>query len=163
MGMLTIPEGGLTLVGSPGSNVADASCKTTGPPVQVMRLDLAPGVVKELLHSSGNDKKRMHISFGRVVVRLSGIPIVQLTADHVPPKTLHCGNRPHQLLATAQTTPAELYIESADVDTALTLTGYLSHKLAMQQAKERFAETDAALATLRSQMESHKKEKLAKQ
>lgn len=33
----------------------------------------------------------------------------------------------------------------------------------MQQAKERIADTDAALAMLRSQMESHKKEKLAKQ
>jgi hypothetical protein len=43
------------------------------------------------------------------------------------------------------------------------MTGRLSHKLAMQQAKEKMAETDAALAMLQSRLDSHKKEKLAKQ
>lgn len=78
-------------------------------------------------------------------------------------KTLHCGNKPHQLLAAAQTSQGELYSNSAGSNDELAFTGRLSHKLAMQQMKDNLAETDAAMAMLQSRMASHKKEKLAKQ
>ena len=81
MGMLTIPESGLTLVGPSGSNAADTSGKTAGPPVQVMRLDLPPDVLKDLLRSCVSDKKRIHIAFGRTVVSRSIMSIMQLTAN----------------------------------------------------------------------------------
>ena len=75
MGTLTVPASGMTLVGSPASNNADNSLKAAGQPVQVMRLDLAPGVLSDLLKNSANNKRKIHISFGRAVVRASNIPI----------------------------------------------------------------------------------------
>ena len=73
MGLLTIPADGMTLVGSHASNTVENPSKSAGQPVQVMRLDLAPGMLNEILKSSVNNKKKMHISFGRVVV--SSFPI----------------------------------------------------------------------------------------
>ncbi len=68
MGSLTVPASGMTLVGSPTSNADDNSSKTATHPVQVMRLDLAPGVLNDFLKSPLSSTKKIHISFGRVVV-----------------------------------------------------------------------------------------------
>jgi hypothetical protein len=83
--------------------------------------------------------------------------------DPLRPQTLHCGNKPYQLLTTSHIPHGELYSSSPGTNDELVMTGRLSHKLAMQQAKEKMAETDAALAMLQSRLDSHKKEKLAKQ
>lgn len=81
MGTLTVPASGVTLIGSSASDAANHSLKIAGQPVQVMRLDLAPGVLTDILKSSLNNKKKIQISFGRVVVSPSIIPILQSIAN----------------------------------------------------------------------------------
>lgn len=67
MAQLTIPEGGLVLAGAPSSNNANGSSAGTKPP-QAMRLDLADGVLEEILRASRNGGKGVHMSFGKTVV-----------------------------------------------------------------------------------------------
>jgi hypothetical protein len=71
MGTLAIPASGLSLLGSPASNGDENPPKTVEQPVQVMRLDLAPGVLDSLFKNSQNSTKKMHISFGRIIVSRS--------------------------------------------------------------------------------------------
>jgi len=78
-------------------------------------------------------------------------------------QTLHIGNKSHQLLATAQPSPAELYSYSPSKEDELAFAGVLSHNLAMNKVKVDLAGTDAALAMLQSQMASHEQSKQSKQ
>ena len=61
----------------------------------------------------------------------------------------------------AQPSRSELYAGGHSTD--LAFAGVLSHKLAMKQAQDTLAGTDAALAKLQSQMASHQKDKQSKQ
>ncbi len=67
MGQLSIPEGGLVLAGAPSSNDANGPSAGTKP-LQAMRLDLADGVLEEILKASCNSGKGVHMSFGKTVV-----------------------------------------------------------------------------------------------
>ncbi len=164
MGALTVPASGMTLVGSPAFNADENSSQTATHPVQVMRVDLAPGVLNDFLKSPLGNTKKIHISFGRVVVSPPPRSMTLSRADDpLRPQTLHCGSKPYQLLTTSHIPHGELYSSSPDAKDELVMTGRLSHTLAMQQAKEKMAETDAAMAMLQSRLDSHKKEKLAKQ
>jgi len=78
-------------------------------------------------------------------------------------QTLHIGNKSHQLLATAQPSPAELYSYSPSKEDEPAFAGVLSHNLAMNKVKVDLAGTDAVLAMLQSQMASHEQSKQSKQ
>lgn len=79
------------------------------------------------------------------------------------PQTLHYGNKTQQLLTTPLASQTELYSHSAEPAAELAFAGLLSHKLAMKQAQDNLAGTDAALAMLQSRMASHQKDKQSKQ
>ena len=78
-------------------------------------------------------------------------------------QTLHIGNESHQLVATTQPMPTELYSHSPSAKDELAFAGILGHNLAMQKANNNLAGTDAALAMLQSQLDSHRQSKQSKQ
>lgn len=79
------------------------------------------------------------------------------------PQTLHYGSKSHQLLTAPLASQTEMYTYSKDTDSELVFAGLLSHKLAMKQAQDNLAGTDAALAMLQSRMALHRKDKQSKQ
>ena len=67
MTTLTVPASGLTLTSPRSSNVQIHPTKTENKPPQVLQLDLAPGLLEEVLKSV-NGVKGVYISFGKVTV-----------------------------------------------------------------------------------------------
>ena len=62
MAPITVPDGGLSL---PSFTVES---KTNIKPSQVMQLDLAPGVLEEMLTSARQGGKGVKVSFGKTMV-----------------------------------------------------------------------------------------------
>ncbi|KAL8656383.1 MAG: hypothetical protein Q9210_000310 [Variospora velana] len=139
---LSIPENGLSLHGTSSSG-SDGDLAGREPQAQVMRLDLAGGVMEDIMKASRLGKD-LHLSFGK----------------HI---TIHYGNRTQQLLSLAQSTQSELYRYSPDNEDQLRFAGILTHKLAQKKVQENTAGADAALAALQSKMASHQQNKQSKQ
>ncbi|KAL8821877.1 MAG: hypothetical protein Q9223_000175 [Gallowayella weberi] len=139
---MRVPEEGLVLHGPPysplDSNIVDASVQP-----QVMRLDLATGVLEEIVRASRMGKD-IHMSFGKSL-------------------TLHYGSRSQQLLSIAQPTPSELYNYTPDQEDELRFAGLFTHKLAQKKIQEDTAGVDAAMAALKSKMADHQQNKQNKQ
>ncbi|KAL8843854.1 MAG: hypothetical protein Q9205_002317 [Flavoplaca limonia] len=138
MGPIPIPEKGLILQGASTSASPDTvvAAETKS---QVMRLDLADGVLEDIMRASKLGKD-VHMSFGKNV-------------------TLHYGNRSQQLLSLAQPTPSELYNYTPDKEDELRFAGLITHKLAQRKAQEHIAGADAAMEALKSQMADHQQNK----
>lgn len=69
MAEFDIPPAGLVLDRlSPSTNLAGATNKTEA--VQVMQLDLAHGILDELIRCARHGSKPMYLTFGKTVVRL---------------------------------------------------------------------------------------------
>ncbi|KAL9001031.1 MAG: hypothetical protein Q9169_000515 [Polycauliona sp. 2 TL-2023] len=128
---IPIPEEGLVLQA--------ASAASTEPPSQVLRLDLASGVLEDIMRASKTGKD-VHMSFGKNV-------------------TLHYGNRSQQLLSIAQPTQSELYKYTPDQQDELRFAGLITHKLAQKKVQETIASTDAAMEALISTMADHQQNK----
>ena len=79
------------------------------------------------------------------------------------PQTLHYGSKAQQLLTSPLSSQTELYTHSTKSAAELAFAGLLSHKIAMKQALDNLAGTDAALEMLQSRMASHRKDKQSKQ
>ncbi|KAL8713383.1 MAG: hypothetical protein Q9220_002582 [cf. Caloplaca sp. 1 TL-2023] len=142
MAPIRIPETGLLLERDPSSTSDhDPSSVDTQP--QVMRLDLADGVLEDIEKASRMCRD-IHLSFGKNI-------------------TLHYGNRSQQLLSITQPTPSELYTYSPDQEGELRFAGTVTHKLAQKKVQETTAGADAALAALQSKMASHQQTKQSKQ
>lgn len=73
MPLISIPATGLKLV--------DDSSKAPSPPVQVMRLDLTRDMLEEILKTAASKHQKIQIHFGRIVVSLSTMPTMELTAN----------------------------------------------------------------------------------
>ncbi|KAL8769192.1 MAG: hypothetical protein Q9209_004826 [Squamulea sp. 1 TL-2023] len=138
MAPIHIPEKGLVLQRVPRSLSTDTIDSAETQP-QVMRLDLASGVLEEIIRASKVGKD-IHMSFGKNV-------------------TLHYGNRSQQLLSIAQPTQSELYNYTADQEDELRFAGLLTHKLAQKRAQEKTAGVDAAMEALKSKMADHQQNK----
>ncbi|KAI4104706.1 MAG: hypothetical protein LQ339_003784 [Xanthoria mediterranea] len=136
MAPIPIPEEGLVLQGASPSPSADAAVGTQS---QVMRLDLASGVLEDIMRASKMGKD-VHMSFGKNV-------------------TLHYGTRSQQLLSIAQPTPSELYNYTPDEEDELRFAGLFTHKLAQKKVQENTAVVDAAMETLKSKMADHQQNK----
>jgi len=68
MVQLTVPESGLTLPHTPTfTNDSD----TESQPLQIMQLDLAEGILKEIFKNSRHGGKGVNITFGKSIVRYS--------------------------------------------------------------------------------------------
>ncbi|KAL8722170.1 MAG: hypothetical protein Q9225_001314 [Loekoesia sp. 1 TL-2023] len=139
---IRIPENGLSLQGAPCS-ISDDGIADDGAHPQVMRLDLAGGVLEDIMKASRMGKD-IHMSFGKTI-------------------TIHYGNRAQQLLSIAHPTQSELYKYSPDKEDELRFAGLLTHKLAQKKVQENIAGADAALAALQSKMASHQQTKQSKQ
>ncbi|KAL9600791.1 MAG: hypothetical protein Q9219_002929 [cf. Caloplaca sp. 3 TL-2023] len=142
MAPLRIPEEGLSLQGAPCS-LPDGDIGDNGALSQVMRLDLADGVLEDILKAS-RMRKDIHMSFGKTI-------------------TIHYGPRSQQLLSIAQPTQSELYKYSPHKEDEIRFAGLLTHKLAQKKVQESTAGADAALAELQSKMASHQQNKQSKQ
>ncbi|KAL8783154.1 MAG: hypothetical protein Q9213_004846 [Squamulea squamosa] len=138
MAPIHIPEKGLVLQGVPRSLSTDTVDSADTQP-QVMRLDLASGVLEEIIRASRLGKD-IHMSFGKNT-------------------TLHYGNRSQQLLSIAQPTQSELYSYTADEEDELRFAGLLTHKLAQKRVQEKTAGADAAMEALKSKMADHQQNK----
>ena len=68
MAPLTVPDEGLTLLESPTS-ISEG--KNGNKPLQIMQLDLADGVLEEILKSARHGVKGLNVSFGKTIVRYS--------------------------------------------------------------------------------------------
>ncbi|KAL9026923.1 MAG: hypothetical protein Q9196_004484 [Gyalolechia fulgens] len=139
---MKIPENGVGLQGTPCS-VSDGETASDGAHRQVMRLDLAAGVLEDIMKASRMGKD-IHMSFGKTI-------------------TIQYGNRTQQLLSIAQPTQSEIYQYSPDKADELRFAGLLTHKLAQKKVQENTAGADAALAALQSKMASHQQTKQSKQ
>ncbi|KAL8945956.1 MAG: hypothetical protein Q9222_007580 [Ikaeria aurantiellina] len=142
MAPIPIPETGLLLEGAPSSTSDQQSTNVDTQP-QVMRLDLADGVLEDIEKASKMCRD-IHLSFGKNI-------------------TLHYGNRSQQLLSIAQPTTSELYTYSPDKEGELHFAGTVTHKLAQKKVQETTAGADAALVALQSKMASHQQNKQSKQ
>ncbi|KAL8836696.1 MAG: hypothetical protein Q9170_002828 [Blastenia crenularia] len=142
MAPIQIPKAGIILGGAPSSVSNGDIAGDEGHP-QVMRLDLAGGVLEDIMKASRMGKD-IHISFGKTI-------------------TLHYGNRSQQLLSIAQPTQSEIYRYSSTKEDELQFSGLLTHKLAQKKVQETTAGADAALAALQSKMASHQQNKQSKQ
>ncbi|KAL8654706.1 MAG: hypothetical protein Q9226_003325 [Calogaya cf. arnoldii] len=135
---IDIPEKGLVLRGpSPSSSTHTAVGVETQP--QVMRLDLASGVLEDIVRASKIGKD-VHMSFGKNL-------------------TLHYGNRSQQLLSMAQRTTLELYNYTPNKEDELRFAGLCTHKLAQKKVQENTAGVDAAMEALKSKMADHQQNK----
>ena len=76
MGPISLPAGGLSLAGVSGSSDRDDFSSVDSQPPQVMRLDLADGVLDEIIRASQHGKN-IHLAFGKTIVR----PLVLLLND----------------------------------------------------------------------------------
>ncbi|KAL8660372.1 MAG: hypothetical protein Q9202_006607 [Teloschistes flavicans] len=141
MAPIHVPENGILLQDAPCSTAERTLDESKAQP-QVMRLDLADGVLEGILKASRMGKD-IHMSFGRNI-------------------TLHFGNRSHQLLSIAQPTRSELYQYTDSHQDELRFAGILTHKLAQKKVQENTAGADAATATLQSQMATHQQNKQSK-
>ena len=65
--ILTVPNGGTTLCGIPGSASDDGSSSAKAVP-QAFRLDLEDGVLQNILRSARSGGKGVHVSFGKTIV-----------------------------------------------------------------------------------------------
>lgn len=139
---IRLPENGIGLQGAP-SSASDLESASNGAPHQVMRLDLAAGVLEDIMKASRMGKD-IQMSFGKTI-------------------TIQYGNRSQQLLSIAQPTQSELYNYSSDKEDDLRFAGLLTHKLAQKKVQENTAGADAALAALQSKMASHQQTKQSKQ
>ena len=158
---LTVPDSGLTLLGSPMLTAGD---KKENNPLQVMQLDLADGILEDLIKSARHGGKGLNVSFGKTIVRDSLSTPIDVVSYLTPPhKTLHYGNKSQQLTATPASSFSQLYDCPTESQTDLTFAGRLSHRLAIQKAKEETAGADEALAKLQSQLASHEKAKQSMQ
>ncbi|KAL8760077.1 MAG: hypothetical protein Q9199_000311 [Rusavskia elegans] len=138
MGPIPIPEKGLALQGASPSLSADTALDA-GTQSQVMRLDLASGVLEDIMRASKMGKD-IHMSFGKNV-------------------TLHYGNRSQQLLSMAQPTQSELYHYTPNKEDELRFAGLFTHKLAQKKVQENTAGVDAAMEALKSKMADHQQNK----
>ncbi|KAL8694606.1 MAG: hypothetical protein Q9218_000788 [Villophora microphyllina] len=142
MAPIHVPENGIVLQDPPCSASGSTFDESKAQP-QVMRLDLADGVLEGILKASRMGKD-IHMSFGKNI-------------------TLHYGNRSSQLLSIAQPTHSELYNFASSHEDELRFTGILTHKLAQKKVQENTAGADAALAALQSKMATHQQNKQSKQ
>ena len=69
---LTVPEAGLTLLGSP---TPTPESKNESKPLQIMQLDLADGVLEEIVKCARHGGKSMNVSFGKTIVKHPQYPI----------------------------------------------------------------------------------------
>ncbi|KAL8731943.1 MAG: hypothetical protein Q9166_003075 [cf. Caloplaca sp. 2 TL-2023] len=143
---IPIPEDGLILQGASHPHYENALADAELQP-QVMRLDLASGVLEEIMRASKMGKD-IHMSFGKT------------NNQH---QTLHYGNRTQQLLSMAQPTHSELYNYDPQKEDELRFAGLLTHKLAQKKIQEDTAGIDAAMAALKSKMADHQQNKQNKQ
>ncbi|KAI4196847.1 MAG: hypothetical protein LQ350_006313 [Teloschistes chrysophthalmus] len=132
MAPIPVPDDGILLRDAPCSTAEITLDESKAQP-QVMRLDLADGVLEGIVKAS------------------------RLGKD-----TLHFGNRSHQLLSIAQPTRSELYQYTDSHEDELCFAGILTHKLAQKKVQENTAGADAAAATLQSQMATHQQNKQSK-
>ncbi|KAI4169038.1 MAG: hypothetical protein LQ343_005971 [Gyalolechia ehrenbergii] len=139
---IRIPENGVSIQGAPCS-ITDGEIASDGGHNQVMRLDLATGVLENIMKASRMGKD-IHMSFGKTI-------------------TIQYGTRTQQLLSIAQPTQSELYKYSPDKEDELRFAGLMTHKLAQKKVEENTAGADAALAALQSKMASHQQTKQSKQ
>lgn len=68
MVQLTVPESGLTLL---ESHTSTMESNTESTPVQIMRLDLAEGILKEIFKTSRHGGKGVNVTFGKSIVGYS--------------------------------------------------------------------------------------------
>ncbi|KAL8868194.1 MAG: hypothetical protein Q9174_005148 [Haloplaca sp. 1 TL-2023] len=141
MATIRVPENGILLRDAPCSDLENDHDASTQP--QVMRLDLADGVLEGIMKASRMGKD-IHMSFGKNV-------------------TLHYGTRSQQLLSIAQPTHSELYHYNPNEEDEFRFAGLMTHKLAQKKVQENTAGADAALAALQSKMASHQQNKQSKQ
>ncbi len=74
---LTVPESGLTLLGSP---TPTAEVKSDNKPLQIMQLDLADGVLQDVFKSARHGGKGVNVTFGKTIVIIHSEFL--LTATH---------------------------------------------------------------------------------
>ncbi|KAL9584251.1 MAG: hypothetical protein Q9212_002230 [Teloschistes hypoglaucus] len=141
MAPIPVPDNGILLRDAPCPTAESTLDESKAQP-QVMRLDLADGVLEGIVKASRLGKD-IHMSFGRNI-------------------TLHFGNRSHQLLSIAQPTHSELYQYTNSHEDELRFAGTLTHKLAQKKVQENTAGADAAAATLQIQMATHQQNKQSK-
>lgn len=67
------PKSGIVLLGAPNADTKQSRLETKS--TQVMRLDLAEGMLSELLKSVRSGGKGVHVSFGKTPVSLTIIVI----------------------------------------------------------------------------------------
>ncbi|KAI4205155.1 MAG: hypothetical protein LQ346_001488 [Caloplaca aetnensis] len=166
MAPIRIPQDGLSLQGAPCSSSA-GDLGGDEAQAQVMRLDLAGGVLGDIMKASRMGKD-IHMSFGKSVVCPPSLLLFNrdprlLSITEHSQQTIHYGNRTQQLLSIAQPTPSELYKYSPNAKDELRFAGNLTHKLAQKKVQENTAGADAALAALQSKMASHQQNKQSKQ
>lgn len=163
---IRFPEDGISLEGAPCSTSGGGLGADEAQP-QVMRLDLAEGVLEDIMKASRMGKD-IHMSFGKnvvcspVLLLLNRNPGLLSTTEHLQ-QTIHYGNRTQQLLSIAQPTQSELYKYSPNQEAELLFAGNFTHKLAQKKVQENTAGADAALAALQSKMASHQQNKQSKQ
>ncbi|KAL2215950.1 hypothetical protein M432DRAFT_121441 [Thermoascus aurantiacus ATCC 26904] len=140
MAALDVPEAGLSLRRAelPGGASPDPSAR----PAQVLRLNLAPETLDELVQCL-RDGQKARIRLGK----------------H---QTLYYGSKAQQFHSCPETHRSEIYSYSPSDKENLYLAGVLSHSLEVQKAKEATAATDEALANLEQSLSAFERGKESK-
>ena len=158
MNTLKLPPGGLALEATP--NTDKSSTKSELKPAQVFQLNLASGLLEDLLKEARTGGKGVHIILGKspVCILVVGNQFIANTVLH--PQALQFGNMSHKV-STAQMLRTDLRrlseVKDGTCRYTLALEGRFSHKVEMRKQEKVTAEVDPAILQLQNSLAEAKR------
>ena len=154
---LNVPPAGLVLEATPSTN--NSSSKSVDKPAQVLQLNLASGLLEDLLRDTRAGGKGVQITLGKSPVGILAIGNKSVANVVLHSQALHFGNKSHKMATTAQILRTDLYRLSQDKRDKLTMVGKLSHKVEMRKQENAAAEVDPAILQLQNSLAEAKRVK----